>query len=121
MKTIIFVYNADSGIFNILTDAAHKLLSPETYSCNLCSITYSAAGMKKEWKDFISTLPLPAEFLHRDELQKKYGIQDVALPAVFIKKDREMSLIASADSINSCKTVSDLEKLVKMRLQHSIM
>jgi hypothetical protein len=96
----------------MLTDAAHKLLSPETYSCNLCSITYSATGMKKEWKEFIKTLPFPTEFLHRDELHKKYGIHDAALPAVYIKEDTEVSLLISADSINSCNTVSDLMALV---------
>jgi hypothetical protein len=112
LETIIFVYNADSGIFNLLTDAAHKMLSPETYSCNLCSITYSAVGIKKEWKDYIAKLPLPVEFLHRDELQNKYGIQDVILPAVFIKKNTDVSLLIGSDLINSCKTVADLARVV---------
>lgn len=26
--TLIFVYNADSGLFNTVTDIAHKVLSP---------------------------------------------------------------------------------------------
>ena len=34
-KSIVFVYNADSGLFNMVTDTAHKMLSPDTYECNL--------------------------------------------------------------------------------------
>ena len=33
MDKIIFVYNADSGLVNGLIDWAHKIVSPETYSC----------------------------------------------------------------------------------------
>ena len=48
--TLIFVYNADSGLFNTLTDIAHKTFAPETYSCNLCAITFGTFGMRTEWK-----------------------------------------------------------------------
>ena len=41
MSTLLFVYNAKSGIANVLVDISHKLLSPETYSCNLCVITHN--------------------------------------------------------------------------------
>ncbi len=30
-KSIVFVYNADSGLFNALPDIAHKTFSPATY------------------------------------------------------------------------------------------
>jgi len=29
-KQLVFVYNADSGMFNTLTDIAHKVFSPKT-------------------------------------------------------------------------------------------
>jgi len=29
---LLFVYNADSGLFNSVADAAHKILAPSTYS-----------------------------------------------------------------------------------------
>ncbi|MCF7977351.1 hypothetical protein U5801_08255 [Lamprobacter modestohalophilus] len=37
---LIFVYNADTGLFNQLADAAHKAFSADTYACNLCRVTY---------------------------------------------------------------------------------
>ena len=50
MKTLIFVYNANAGLFNMMSDYAHKIISPETYECNLCALTYGNLGMKQKWK-----------------------------------------------------------------------
>src|ERR1700754_1768571 len=80
---LLFVYNADSGLFNAVTDLAHKTFSPQTYQCNLCALTYSAFGMRKSWKRFLETLKRPLEFLHADEIKQRYGIAGIALPAVF--------------------------------------
>lgn len=32
-----------------MLDAAHKLISPATYSCSLCALTYGAVSMKRSW------------------------------------------------------------------------
>ncbi len=76
---LLFVYNADSGLFNLLADAAHRVVHPSTYPCRLCAVTYSFTGMRSEWRDFIQSLDHPVEFLHRDELTTHYGIADVPL------------------------------------------
>ena len=39
---IQFIYNAKSGLANSIFDLAHKLISPDTYECNLCKITHGA-------------------------------------------------------------------------------
>jgi hypothetical protein len=113
--TIVFVYNADSGLFNTLTDTAHKLFSPETYECNLCAMTFSALGMKKEWREFLDTMDAPFEFMHRDDLKEKYGLE-VELPAVFIKSGKDLKLIIEASSINECKDIDELKRLVNGRV-----
>ena len=109
--TIVFVYNADSGLFSTLTDTAHKLFSPETYECNLCAMTFSGLGMKKEWKEFLDTIDIPLEFLHRDELKKKYGTE-VELPAIFLKSGKDLNLIIDAGSINKCKDINELKQII---------
>jgi hypothetical protein len=115
-STLIFVYNADSGLFNTLTDIAHRIFSPQTYPCNLCAITYSAAGMKKEWKDFLDGVAMSMEFLHRDELKARYGIEGAPLPAVFKKVGDELSVMIDAQAINSCKSIDKLKQLISSRL-----
>ena len=80
---LVFVYNADAGLFSMLTDYAHKIVSPQTYACSLCALTYGNLGMKRAWKRFVTGLDATIEFLHRDELAERYGVRDVPLPAVF--------------------------------------
>ena len=108
--SLLFVYNADSGIFNTLSDIAHKILSPDTYECNLCAITHSHFSMRKPWADFLETLNVELEFLHRDELDKQYGKQDATLPAIFFKKeDNELTVAITAEEINKHQTMDDLK------------
>lgn len=109
---LVFVYNADSGIFNTLTDIAHKIFSPETYSCNLCAITYGNFAVRAEWKEFLGTLDAELEFLHRDELAERYGMSDVELPAVFRKDGENLKIWIRADEINKCSTMEDLKSLI---------
>lgn len=110
--TIVFVYNADSGLFNTLTDIAHKALAPDTYSCNLCAITFGLFGMREEWKSFLETLDNDMEFLHRDQLAERYGITGTELPAIFLKQADVPELWISAAEINSCGSIEELKQLI---------
>jgi hypothetical protein len=110
--TLVFVYNADSGVFNRLTDAAHKIFSPRTYACNLCALTYGAVQMRGEWRKFLDGLGRPLEFLHADELATRYHLTDVPLPAVFTKEGGGLKVLAGADAINACRTLEDLQRLI---------
>jgi len=111
-KQLVFVYNADSGMFNTLTDIAHKVFSPQTYECNLCAISHSYLNERSEWKDFIQNLDAECEFLHRDEFLKKYNSEIEQFPAIFELIDDELRLKLSAEDINSCKSMDDLEKAI---------
>ena len=115
--TLIFVYNADSGFVNTLLDIGHKIVSPQTYSCNLCAITHSTFSMRDEWKNFVAGLGVPIEFLHRDELEKQYGMRDVGLPAVFRKTDGALETWVSREEINNCHSLEDLERLIRAKVR----
>lgn len=112
-QVLIFVYNAESGLFNAVTDLAHKVFSPQTYRCNLCALTHSTFGMRQSWKQFLETLDRPLEFLHADELKSHYGISGVPLPAMFKKEGERLELLIGADSINACRTIDELKQLIK--------
>ena len=66
---LIFVYNAKSGRLNAAIDYFHKIVSPETYDCNLCILTYDNFGKKKEWKAFLKSLEVPIQFLYADDMK----------------------------------------------------
>ncbi len=114
-KKILFVYNADSGIFNTVTDIAHKIFAPETYACNLCAITYGNFTIRKEWQAFLETLDADLEFLHRDEFRQQFPGVDADLPAVFLRSGDELSLWITAGEIDRCRSVEDLIALITGR------
>lgn len=114
--SILFVYNADSGLFNTLTDIAHKIFSPETYECNLCALTYGNFAIRAEWKEFLETLAADMEFLHRDEFRSRYPETEGDLPAVFLKEDRGLTPLLSAAEINGCTSIDELKRLLLSRL-----
>ena len=115
-KSLLFVYNADSGFFNAIRDGIEKIADPESYKCRLCGLTFGVATMKGNWRRFLNGLPIESKFLHRDEYVKIYG-EDTSLPATFIEEDGELTLIISSAEYNELMTRKGLETLVKTRLR----
>ncbi len=113
---IIFVYNANSGIINEVSDYFKKIFTPKTYPCNLCAVTYNNFGMKREWKDFVFNLDYSIEFLHKDEFDEKYDIKNNIFPSVFLKKNNEIKLLLSAEKLNKIKSLDGLIKIIKEKI-----
>lgn len=113
---LVFVYNADAGLLNGLLDLGHKLVSPETYACSLCAVTYSSFGMKRAWKDFVAGLGRPVRFTYRDQIRDTYGMVDVHLPAVYEEKGGRLEPWLTADQLNGCPNLDELIELVRRRL-----
>ncbi len=112
---LVFVYNADSGFVSTLLDIGHKIVSPQTYSCNLCAITHSTFSMRDEWKNFVAGLGVPVEFLHRDELAERHGLSDVPLPATFLKTEDGLKQWISREEIDRCRSLDELKRLVEQK------
>jgi len=113
---LVFVYNAESGLFNTLSDVAHKILSPETYACNLCALTHTAFGMRREWKEFLESLAARLEFLHADELRSRYGLTGLALPLILRQRGATLEELIDASTINACATLDELKRVISDRL-----
>ena len=112
---LIFVYNAKSGVFNELIDFAHKIVSPETYDCNLCAISYGAFSMKKKWSIYIETLPFKSTFTYKDKFSKN-GYSNIKFPSVFIRSNEKLDEIISATEINEIKNLDQLIGLLNQKL-----
>ncbi len=115
-QQLIFIYNADSGLLNSLNDFAHKILSPSTYECHLCALTYGDLSMKEEWKSFIEKLPVKTIFFHKDEFLKTYKITAV-FPAAFIDEDGTVKSFLNKEEIEQCKTLHELKNLISSKLK----
>ncbi len=108
-KKLIFVYNANSGKWNSYMDIMHKILSPQTYECNLCAITYDTFSINKDWAAFKEKIPVEMSFLHKDEWEEQYNRKD-ELPAIFLKEKEEVSVWIDPQTMNKI----NLEELKKM-------
>ncbi len=114
--TIVFVYNADSGFLNALKDYVHKIVSPKTYACNLCAVTFGNLGMKKHWKKFVANLDFPVEFLHRDEFLERYHLDNVKFPSAYIERGTDINLFITQEEINSSQSLDVLMQLVTKKI-----
>jgi hypothetical protein len=118
-QQLLFVYNANSDLFSTVSDFAHKILSPSTYQCCLCALTFGNFSVKQDWKSFIEALPVKSVFLHKDEFEKKYKM-DSTLPIVFLQSTRALIPIISKQQIEACQSLDELKKLVIQKLEDNV-
>ncbi len=109
---LLFVYNADSGLFNTMADIGHKIFSPETYQCSLCALTHGYFKERGEWRSFIESLDRECVFLHRDEFLRQFPDSDRELPAVFrVENNKAMSCV-DREAITGCEDLAQLQSLI---------
>ena len=114
---LLFVYNADGGPLTGLKDMFHKILSPATYPCSLCAVTYGATSMRPEWQQCIKNLPVPVAFMHRDEFGRDYPQwRTHPLPAAFAATEAGVLTPFIAASEMDAADLNGLMKLVQERL-----
>jgi hypothetical protein len=110
-EALVFVYNADAGWFNMVTDIAHKIFSPATYPCSLCDLTYGVFKIRPEWDAFVRSTPLPLVFLHRDEFIEQYpALQHTPLPVVLRQApDGSCTTLLDAPTLDGLQTIGELK------------
>ena len=113
---LIFIYNAKSGLVNQFLDFSHKIVSPSTYNCNLCAISYGNFLMKKKWFNYISSLPVKSTFTYKDKVSK-YGYDNIELPSIIFRNDSRSGVIISNDKINNLKNIEQLIELLNEKLK----
>lgn len=115
--TLIFIYNADGGAFNALGDMVHKIVSPATYPCSLCALTYGAVAMRGEWRRFLGRVGVPHLFLYRDEFRGDLDNRELALPAILLGGETDPPhVLVSAAELDALPDLTALIALVEARL-----
>jgi hypothetical protein len=112
---LIFVYNANSDALNAVLDFAHKIISPSTYSCDLCKLTHSNFGQRTEWKQFVEKSDVKLEFYHIDEFEKKFN-QSFNYPIVLRKTSTQLEIVLNALEIAKIKDVQDLIETIELTI-----
>ena len=113
-KKILFIYNANSDTGSKMLDFAHKIVSPTTYNCNLCSLTHGNFTEKKQWKTFRERLLAEGyqlDFFHKDEFQERYKSKfghKYTYPIILVETDHELEVLVTAEKLNAMETVEEL-------------
>jgi len=115
-RTLVIVYDLDSGVLPKLKDYASTGFAPVSGSCNLYVLTNSPIGMKKEWKRFIKDLGIPIRFMNRNEFTSEFGTDLTSFPAILIQTGKTLSRFISTEEINPCRELEDLIHLVQQRV-----
>jgi hypothetical protein len=113
---LYFVYNAESGFFNKVTDFAHKIFSPDTYACSLCALTYGKYTIKQAWSEYVQQLPMDVEFVYKDKWKFAPIRESYPLVALQTGENRIEILLEAEelDAINSLEElISELDKALK--------
>ncbi|WP_240782097.1 hypothetical protein [Qipengyuania sediminis] len=116
-RELIIVYNADGGPFAALADMLHKAISPETYSCSLCAVTYGPVAMRGEWRRFLGGLLLAKRFFHRDDFAVAFPGLAISLPAILLREGADTPcVLVSAQELDAASDLAALIALVRQRL-----
>jgi hypothetical protein len=113
---LIFVYNANAGIVAGIMDSLHKTLSPATYPCSLCAITYGAVRMDPTWKAWLKAQRFESVFYHRPDFRAAYPHIEAALPVILVERAGQIDTLVAADEFESAPTVEKLIALIETRL-----
>ncbi len=126
LNKLIFVYNADSGTKNLIIDIAHKILSPSTYDCKLCDITFGIFTENSDWKQFRQKMEsdnMQLEFLHRDEFLKTYRSKfghKYTFPIILTELDNDLQVFLSTEALNRIENVHQLIALLENELKEKV-
>lgn len=118
MKSIIFVYNANSGFWSKNIDFAHKIISPATYSCSLCALTHGKFKQKEEWRNFRENSPVNIDFLYKNDFLAKNPGYKGTFPVVFLKKlDGNLEVVMDNEVLKQLDTAKQLIVGLQLRLK----
>lgn len=114
---LLLVYNADAGIIAGLFDLAHKIVSPATYPCSLCGVTYGPLGMDRRWRAWLQALPFEIAFFHLTDFRESFPAH-VATPLPLIARDDDgvVTVILDAAALKAIPTVDGLIAALQSRL-----
>jgi len=94
-------------------DGAHKIVSPSTYDCNLCAITFGKFTEDELWKAFRENTAVTMEFLYKDKFLQKYdtsNLQPLSFPAILLETATNLELSISSEILNE---MTSSEALIK--------
>ncbi len=116
-RRLVLVYNANAGLLAGVMDSVHKIVSPSTYECQLCAVTYGLTSMKRDWRAFLDELGMELLFHHRPDFRAAFPqAADWPLPLVAVEQGGQLTELVSAADFTAIPDLPSLIRVVKQRL-----
>ena len=116
-EKLIFIYNASDDLPSISFDFIHKIISPSTYQCNLCNVTYGNVSMHKEWKEYIESFPLEIEFLYKNNYSQYYkNLKINEFPVAYKYNGNSYQVFISKKEFDLCHDLDDLIRIMNQKI-----
>ena len=112
---LIFIYNANSGLLALLKDFTHKIISPKTYPCSLCALTYNTFSESEVWKSFRLDTKTEMVFYHKDEFEAIYP-SVYEYPSILFENSKGLKEIIPKQTLNKLSNVEELIELIKVEM-----
>ncbi|MGY8885383.1 MAG: GTPase [Flavobacteriales bacterium] len=115
---LLFVYNANSGKLSALLDGLHKMVSPSTYDCNLCAMTFGHFLEDPTWKEFREKSENEMKFYHKDEFLKQFRskwLPKYNFPVVLFEENGELGVFIDSVELNNLESTPQLIATIKTR------
>ena len=117
-KKIIFIYNASDNLSSVMFDFIHKIISPNTYQCSLCKITYGNFKKYDEWESYLQSIPYEIEFLYRNNYKDYYkDIEVEEFPIALIQNEDSYQIILLKKDFDSCNDLKELIQIIEKNLE----
>jgi hypothetical protein len=113
---LVFVYNAKNDFVSKTLDFAHKIISPNTYQCDLCSLTYGNFGIKKEWEVFLNTIRMDTKFMYSNQYEKLFPNQNQTYPAIFLVQNNQWKSLVSPKDFKDLQSLQQLIQHIESKL-----
>ncbi|OSZ72435.1 hypothetical protein CAP39_03595 [Sphingomonas sp. IBVSS1] len=116
-RRLVIVYNANAGILAGVMDSVHKIVSPSTYPCQLCAVTYGLTSMRREWRAFLDETGLETVFHHRPDFRAAFPhAADWPLPLVAVEDGGQLTQLVTAADFTAIPDLPTLIRVVRERL-----
>ena len=115
-EKLIFIYNASDDLISVSFDFIHKIVSPSTYQCSLCKITYGNISMHNKWKEYIYNSNYDFEFLYKNnymEYHEDLSIEE--LPVSYKYDGNSYEVFISKNEFDLCDNLDDLINLMNRK------
>ena len=116
-KKIIFIYNASDNFSSVMFDFIHKIISPNTYQCSLCKITYGNFKKYDEWERYIESIPYQVEFLYKNNYKDYHkDLKVEEFPIALIQNEDSYQTILLKKDFDSCNDLKELIQIIEKKL-----